>query len=64
RAPTPPGWDHGRPTTTSTGDDDWVPEVTEGERCSREGDVGRTSSGAAASCERDDHGKLRWTTQW
>ncbi|MGW5641441.1 hypothetical protein ACWEV3_03780 [Saccharopolyspora sp. NPDC003752] len=64
RAPTPPGWDHGRPTTTSTSGDDWVPEVTEGERCSREGDVGRTSSGAAASCERDDHGKLRWTTQW
>lgn len=67
RGPTPPGRDRGRPTTstTSTGDEDgWVPEVTEGERCSREGDVGRTSSGAAASCERDDHGKLRWTTQW
>ncbi|MEV6227559.1 hypothetical protein AB0L88_06680 [Saccharopolyspora shandongensis] len=67
RGPTPPGRDRGRPTTstTSIGDEDgWVPEVAEGERCSREGDVGRTSSGAAASCERDDHGKLRWTTQW
>ncbi|MEV0049410.1 hypothetical protein AB0H34_02800 [Saccharopolyspora shandongensis] len=64
RGPTPPGRDRGRPTTSTGDGGDWVPEVTEGERCSREGDVGRTSSGAAASCERDDHGKLRWTTQW
>ncbi|MER7011797.1 hypothetical protein ABT324_10255 [Saccharopolyspora sp. NPDC000359] len=57
------------PTTTRTSDDhdddeDWVPVVTEKEHCSHEGDVARTPSGAAARCERDDDGELRWTTRW
>lgn len=68
RPANPPGHDgdNGRPrtTTTTNHDADWVPVVDEGERCSREGDPGRTSSGAPASCERADDGKLRWTTQW
>ncbi|QIZ38184.1 hypothetical protein [Saccharopolyspora sp. ASAGF58] len=66
RLPNPPGHngDNGRPRPTTTSKDDPGPVVDEGERCSQEGDFGRTTSGAAASCERADDGKLRWTTQW
>ncbi|MGP4018902.1 hypothetical protein [Saccharopolyspora sp. 5N708] len=53
-----------RPRPTTNPHDDWVPVVTEGDRCSREGDFARTPDGAAASCRRADDGKLRWTTQW
>ncbi|MBB5158328.1 hypothetical protein [Saccharopolyspora phatthalungensis] len=64
----PPGQDgnNGRPhptTATTTDEQESAPTVTEGQRCSHQGDVGSTASGAPASCQRSGDGKLRWTTQ-
>lgn len=67
-APPPPP----RPTTapTSTSDDaddeeeDGIPVVRENQRCSEEGAVARTPSGAAATCRTAPDGELRWTTRW
>jgi hypothetical protein len=53
-----------RPRPTPGQGDNGSPVVTEGERCTKEGDFAQTSTGEAATCERDDDGKLRWTTQW
>ncbi|GAA4833510.1 hypothetical protein [Saccharopolyspora rosea] len=54
-----------RPTPASTAPaDDWVPVVVTDRPCDQRGDFARTANGAAASCEPDDHGRLRWTTQW
>lgn len=70
-APTPT-----RPATTTThpattthptppaADDDWAPVVVTDRPCDERGDFARTADGAATSCQPDDHGHLRWTTQW
>lgn len=61
--PPPPRPQPPEPTTTTT-TEEAVPVVTPGKRCERQGDAGRTYEGAAASCQPDDDGDLRWTTQW
>jgi hypothetical protein len=56
--------DDPRPHPTTNQNDNRGPVVTEGERCNKEGDFAQTSSGTVVTCERDDDGKLKWTTQW